>query len=162
MDSGDSSNRTVYSAPDFIGGGSTGVGDILSPEAEIRRNRATWQREHRRKIGNIHTKRYEKTVNGFLMRTYRNMQSRVTGVQQKKAHLYLGYDLLSRELFYAWSKSNENFISLFSVWEQSGYERKLTPSIDRLNSKLGYVLENLQWITHSENSKKGAISRHYG
>lgn len=120
------------------------------------------QRERRKLNGNSDTKKYEKTVNGFLMRTYRNMQSRVEGVQHLKQHLYLGKELLSRELFYAFSKSNQQFLELFSTWEQSGYERKLTPSIDRKFSNQGYTLENIQWITHSENSRKGAISRHYG
>ena len=120
------------------------------------------QREQRKLSGNLHTKKYEKTVNGFLMRTYRNMQSRVEGVQHLKAHLYGGKELLSRELFYAFSKSNGEFLQLFSQWEQSNYDRKLTPSSDRKFSNQGYTLENIQWITHSENSRKGALSRYYG
>lgn len=58
------------------------------------------QREKRKREGNIITRRYEKTPKGFLMRGYRNMQSRVTGVQKKKAHLYLGKELLPRDEFY--------------------------------------------------------------
>lgn len=124
--------------------------------------RLVYQRERRMKNANSDTKKYEKTVNGFLMRTYRNMQSRVSGVQYLKHHLYSGKELLSRELFYAFSKSNQQFLELFSLWEQSDYERKLTPSIDRKLSNQGYTLDNIQWITHSENSRKGVISRHYG
>jgi hypothetical protein len=34
-------------------------------------------------------KKYEKTPKGYLMRTYRNMKSRVLGIQHKKAHIYI-------------------------------------------------------------------------
>ena len=79
--------------------------------------RLVYQRERRSINRNSDTKKYEKTLNGFLMRTYRNMQSRVEGVQHLKQHLYLGKELLSRELFYAFSKSNQQFLELFSLWE---------------------------------------------
>ena len=59
-----------------------------------------WQRERRKNNGNASTKKYEKTKNGFLMRCYRNMKSRITGVQKQKAHLYVGKSLLEKELFY--------------------------------------------------------------
>lgn len=64
--------------------------------------RLKYQRERRKLNGNLYTKRYEKTEAGFLMRMYRNMKSRVTGVQSKKAHLYKGKDLLAKEDFYEW------------------------------------------------------------
>lgn len=77
----------------------------MTPETE--RNR--WTREYRKRTGNRATHKYEKTVKGFLMRKYRNMQSRVTGVQKLKAHLYRGKDLLSREEFYDWALNSEDF-----------------------------------------------------
>jgi len=58
------------------------------------------QREYRLVNKDRHTKKYEKTVNGYLMRCYRNMQSRVTGVLKHKAHLYEGKELLDRQQFY--------------------------------------------------------------
>lgn len=117
------------------------------------------QRERRSRNNNKNTKKYEKTKKGFLMRCYRNMKSRVTGVQKKKKHLYLGKALLDKEIFYDWSLKNESFNNLFSEWELSGYDRKTCPSIDRINSSLGYELDNIRWITHSENSRNGAMSR---
>lgn len=118
------------------------------------------QREARKRTGNAITKRYEKTVNGFLMRTYRNMQSRVTGVQKKKAHLYKGLPLMSRKEFYSWAKADKVFTSLFSLWTALDYPRGLTPSINRIDSNKGYIAENVEWITHSQNSQLGAMSRH--
>lgn len=117
------------------------------------------QREKRLQNGNLYTKRYEKTPKGFLMRTYRNMKSRVLGIQSKKAHLYLGKDLLEKDDFYSWSLKDSAFNALFTDWENSGYDRKITPSIDRIDSSLGYTMDNIRWITHSDNSRLGSIER---
>lgn len=103
---------------------------------------------------------YERTPNGFLMRSYRNMKSRVLGVQWKKAHLYEGKSILPKEEFYAWAKASQEFQSLFKAWKKSGRNRKLTPSVNRKDSKLGYFVANMEWITHSENSRLGAVSRY--
>jgi len=117
------------------------------------------QREYRLKNGNLCTKKYEKTKQGKLVRTYRNMQTRVYGILKTKAHLYEGLSLLEREDFYSWSLNDQDFNQLFENWETSGYDKKLSPSIDRINTSLGYSLENMRWLTHSENSRLGAINR---
>lgn len=87
------------------------------------------------------------------------MLSRVTGIQVKKAHLYKGLSILSRKDFYDWALENEEFNKLFQQWIDLDYDRRLCPSIDRIDSTLGYDLTNVQWLTHSENSRKGALSR---
>lgn len=99
-------------------------------------------------------KKHEKTLQGYLMRTYRNMKSRVKGVQKKKAHLYIGLSLLEKADFYEWSLSLPAYHELYKNWVESGYSRKLSPSIDRIDSKKGYEKGNMRWITHSQNSKE--------
>ena len=116
------------------------------------------QRVYRAENGNLCTKKYEKTKRGFLMRMYRNMTSRTLGIQKGKAHLYKGKEILSKEDFYAWANSAE-FDTMFAIWEASDYNRKLTPTVDRVDSKLGYKEDNMRWLTHSENSRLGAISK---
>ena len=118
------------------------------------------QRIYRNENGNKATKKYEKTKRGFMMRLYRNMESRINGIQKLKFHLYANKHLLSREEFYGWAFSNNNFNVLFEKWELSNYNRKLTPSVDRIDSSKGYYLTNMEWVTHSENSRRGSISRH--
>lgn len=117
-------------------------------------DKAKWQRENRAKNGNLSTKRYEKTKNGFLMRTYRNMFSRVSGIQRKKAHLYFGKPIMEKSDFYIWALSSKDFHELFGLWEVASYDRRLTPSIDRINPDDGYVPENIRWVTHSQNSRQ--------
>lgn len=118
-----------------------------------------WQRKYRKENGNQWTHKYEKTIDGFLVRKYRNMKSRIIGIQKLKAHLYKGKTLLDKKEFYLWSKQNKTFKKLFREWEESLYDRKLCPSVDRIDSSKGYTLENMEWVTHSENSRRGSINR---
>lgn len=117
------------------------------------------QRLSRLGNGNKHTLKYEKTLKGKLVRTYRNMKSRVEGILKPKSHLYEGLPILSKEDFYDWSLSDESYLSLHRDWVDSGYEKKLSPSIDRKDSSLGYVVGNIRWLTHSENSRLGSKNR---
>ncbi len=115
------------------------------------------QKELRRLNNNLYTKKYEKTHSGFLVRLYRNMKSRVSGVQKEKFYLYKGLDILPKEEFYKWAKT-DIFYKMFKRWKISGYDRKLTPSVNRINPKIGYILGNMEWLTHSENSRLGSTN----
>ncbi len=103
--------------------------------------------------------KYEKTKPGFLMRLYRNMKSRITGVQCKKHHLYVGKPLLPKECFYAWALASTEFHQLFATYEASGFDRKLAPSVDRKLSAHGYEVGNMEWVTHQENSRRGGLAK---
>ena len=122
-----------------------------------RETRNRLQRERRERSNNVITKKYEKTVNGFLMRLYRNMKSRINGVQKQKYHLYEGKELLGKNEFYDWAKSNGTFVRLFEEYEKSGYDRKLAPSVDRVDTSKGYEIDNIEFVTHSENSRRGGL-----
>lgn len=117
------------------------------------------QREDRKANNNAWTKKYEKSKRGFLMRLYRNMKSRIEGVQKTKAHLYDGKSLLSKEEFYKWAINSSEFHRLFGEYEQSGYLRSLSPSADRVDSSRGYSTDNMEWVTMSVNSSRGAKSQ---
>lgn len=117
------------------------------------------QREYRARNGNAVTKKYERTKPGKLMRTYRNMQSRVLGILKTKAHLYGGLPILSRDDFYEWSMASPEFHALFDGWVASGYRCGMSPSVDRVDPSRGYTLDNMEWITHSENSRRSSRAR---
>lgn len=94
------------------------------------------------------------------MRSYRNMKSRVLGIQKLKAHLYKGLEILSKETFYSWAKDNAQFLSLHSFWVETGYDKESSPSIDRVDSTKGYTLDNMRWVTKYENSENALVSRY--
>ena len=103
-------------------------------------------------------KAIRKTVDGFLERLYYNMYGRVTGIQTIKSHLYLGKEILPKAEFFSWAKNDEEFLNLFTAYVESDCERRLAPSVDRVDSDKGYTLDNMEWVTASENSRRGAIS----
>ena len=103
---------------------------------------------------------YEKkrnvTTNRLFLRKYYAMRQRVLGTSSHKASV-LGRELLSKDEFLKWCYSKKSllkFKKLKKKWEEKGFEKKDCPSIDRIDENESYVLGNLQWITHSENTAK--------
>ncbi len=90
---------------------------------------------------------------------YHNMRGRVFGIQKEKAHLYKGLELMGRREFYVWALTSPTYKRLFAAWVKAGYSRALTPSVNRVDSKKGYVAGNIEWVTHSENSSMGAKTK---
>jgi len=117
------------------------------------------QIEYRKRTHSVLTKVYEKTMNGYIMRMYRNMASRVMGIQKSKAHLYFGKELMSKYEFYAIAKYSSDFSELFEKYKLSGFDLKQAPSVDRIDSSLGYTNDNIRFITHSENSRLGSLNK---
>jgi hypothetical protein len=63
--------------------------------------------------------------------------------------------MMSQFDFISWcEKTKKTFLRLHKQWEKSGFVRKLTPSIDRINNRKGYVLGNIRWITQERNCRK--------
>lgn len=121
----------------------------------------TRQRERRKLNGNLDTKKYERTKKGFLMRKYHHMMGRVKGeAWYKCVYLWAGKEILNKNEFYEWAINDNEFHRLFDQWEKSGYERKLCPSVDRIDSSLGYVMGNMEWVTFLVNATRGAWKRH--
>lgn len=107
---------------------------------------------------NEYMRAYSHTVKGFIVRTYSNMRGRVIGQNTRAPHIYVGKPILGRDEFYAWAMQNSDFLQLFKTWEDSGFVRKLTPSINRVNGLGGYTVGNMEWLTLAENCLLGAHS----
>ena len=57
-----------------------------------------------------------------------------------------------------WIKNQDHFEKLYNNWVKSGYNKDLTPSIDRINNELWYKKDNIQLMTWKENNVKGCLS----
>ena len=50
--------------------------------------------------------------------------------------------------------NNNNYKKLHKEWVKNNYIHRLAPTVDRINNKGHYSLDNIQIITKSENAKK--------
>ena len=122
---------------------------------QVKKNRA-------KNIG--HYKNYDKhrqkySLKRILGHRYAMMKMSIEG-RNSHGRSCEGKELLNRTEYQKWCKdNNKNFLIIYSIWKKSGFQRKLTPSIDRKDNELGYVSENMQWINLSENIKKNANGR---
>lgn len=92
---------------------------------------------------------------------YYVLKERTEG-RTKQRHNSFGKELISKDDFYAWFDENiDSFMALHDTYVASNFDRKLIPSIDRLNNDLGYVRGNMQWITLTDNARKANKSWNY-
>lgn len=62
---------------------------------------------------------------------------------------------LDKEEFIDWCQDNmESFIEVWKDWKKSGFQRKYSPSIDRIDNEKGYYPDNMQWLSLVNNVKK--------
>jgi len=108
-----------------------------------------------------HFVNHHRTIHGFLTMTYNNMKKRVEGRNSEYPHLWAGKPIMPKEAFMEWSKNHPTFLSLFKRWAMADYDKKLSPSINRINSDKGYVFENVEWVTMSQNCSLAGTARSF-
>lgn len=89
-------------------------------------------------------------------RRYADMKARVEGRSTNRSHSQ-GKELLSKAEFEEWCISQPHFtifLVIYMDWVRSGFNMLLAPSIDRVDSALGYTSDNMQWMTFVENCEK--------
>ncbi len=87
----------------------------------------------------------------FLKRVWNNIKIRCTNEKHATAKYYYGKEFCDKEDFLNYFVGNKQFLKLYKKWQQSGFQYKEIPSINRFNNKKGYILNNLEFITHSKN-----------
>jgi hypothetical protein len=119
--------------------------------------RREWRRSERGLEGARRSRAvYEKTFEGHLRKRYWNMRRRQKGTGGHRVKRSWA-PLLPQEEFLSWGLASMEYRNLYALWVESGFNRKLTPTVDRKDAKKGYVLGNIQWLTFSQNSLKGKI-----
>lgn len=92
-------------------------------------------------------------------RTYGNMQRRIRTKESPNISLY---EILPRSVFYEFCEENKFLLEkLWKDYRDSGFSRKLAPSIDRIDTCKGYSLDNIQIITFGDNIAKAWDDRAY-
>lgn len=72
----------------------------------------------------------------------------------KPRYKLLGNSLVLRD-FISFAYSNDTYTKVYQKWVNSGFSKRLSPSIDRIDNNKGYHIGNIQFLNHSENSSKG-------
>jgi len=96
--------------------------------------------------------RQRATINTFLSSLHRGMKRRVEGKNSHNRGNWKGKPLLPRDIFMTWAKNHPDFLSLYKRYIMNKFDRKLAPSINRIDSNKGYTLDNIEWMTSSQNS----------
>lgn len=104
---------------------------------------------------NIRTKEYCRTIPGLITHIYRGQRS-----SSKKRNMDMPN--YSKVEFKNWILKQPNFEALFKSWVDSGYEKNLTPSVDRPDDYKPYTLDNIQLMTWGENRNKNYKDRKSG
>lgn len=98
---------------------------------------------------------YRKTHKGC----YKNWLTKTYGRMKRDNKNKFNLDLpFSKEEFSNWVKT-KNIYELLENYKNSGFNKNLNPSIDRIDDYKSYYLENLQLITWQENNLKGRLSK---
>lgn len=104
---------------------------------------------------NCHHKYKRRNVPRFYLSTrYSEIKQRCINLKYKRSDIYNGKLDMTREGFIKKFINDITFLRLFKEWQDSGFQYKLAPSIDRINNDGNYHLDNIQIITHGANSSK--------
>lgn len=87
------------------------------------------------------TEKYRKTPKGVLTNMYQHMKLRHK----------VDFDL---KTFHSLYLTDKKFLQLFNKWLRSGCLKSLKPSLDRIDNKKHYSLDNIQMMTWAKNREK--------
>lgn len=92
---------------------------------------------------------YRQTPKGFLVRRWVKMRRRLSNEYANR-----NLKLLTSKEFHQWAMKDTTFIEMYLTWKDAGMPLHLTPTVDRIDNRLGYVIENMQWLTFLDNTRK--------
>lgn len=99
---------------------------------------------------------YRKTFKGYFSEVYSRMRKRINGGDER----YIGFSIMDKS---DWKRFLDATFPeralLFEAWKESGHQLRMSPSIDRIDSKIGYTFGNCRWLVQWENSAIGGRAK---
>jgi hypothetical protein len=99
-----------------------------------------------------YTHKHKSSINSYLGSSYYCIRRRVLGKSTHNRGNWKGKPLVPPEVFKFWARNNPEFLKLYKIYATNGYPMSLAPSVNRIDSNGGYTLDNMEWMTHSQNS----------
>jgi hypothetical protein len=96
----------------------------------------------------------------YLNTCYGEMKRRVNTYDELRPNYY-GLEICSKEEFRNKFDNDPEFMRLYKEWQDSGFKRASSPSIDRIDNTVGYILTNMRFIRHGVNSLKDKLRSCY-
>lgn len=84
------------------------------------------------------------------MRAYEHAKRRIG----EGRGLYLGLGICDRKDFYEAFQHSPSFLALHAQWAAGGYKKGDRPTPDRMDTKRGYLIDNITWETYNVNTLK--------
>ena len=94
------------------------------------------------------SEKHFKSKRTLITRMYCDQRSN----SKRRGHRYPDY---SKSDLTEWLWGKQIFHQLFDEWENSGREKNLIPSCDRVDNSKGYSLENIRLTTWGDNNRRG-------
>jgi hypothetical protein len=92
-------------------------------------------------------KKYQRSLDSHFRTAYRSCKYRIKNVSTYK-------NILFTLTWEEWLTFKPKYALLHKQWEFSGYDKRLTSSIDRIENFKGYTFGNIQVITKAQNTSK--------
>jgi hypothetical protein len=107
------------------------------------------------KCGSCYSKEAKRRLpQKYIANIYSCLKRRVESPTTPNYNKLEGTSYISRAEFTDFSMNNPEFVRIYKAWQDSGCTKELQPSIDRIDSSVGYSLDNIQWMTLAENRLK--------
>jgi len=126
--------------------------DTKKHRERANRNARLWRINNLEKVVIMKKKsesRYKTDFNKFIPHLHRGMRQRING-----KYTYTGREICSKDDFFEFAKQNKYLRHSFDRWVESGNYLWLRPTVDRIDNVKGYTLDNIQFMTHYENTCK--------
>ena len=108
-----------------------------------------------KKCRSLDCQKYGRTLPGLVSRIYSSQKYK----SKERNHNLPNY---TKEELFQWLELHPQIEKIYVNWEKSGYNKNLTPSIDRINNYLPYRMDNIQLMTWIENKNKAYEDRKKG
>ncbi len=93
----------------------------------------------------------------YLRTCWGEIKRRSTQKVPNREYVCFGQKFCTKDEFVNRFLTDKKFLSLYKSWQEHDFKRGFAPSIDRIDPTKGYEIDNLQFLSNNENTRKDSI-----